>query len=125
MNRARHGLTIAEFAQSSGLTARALRYYEELGLFTPDRTAGNSRIYSGAMLERARMIAELRTAGMELSEIVEAFQAEGDTALRENLTGRIRRRLDDLDLQRRSLSGLLERLSSEGPPAHGRPVFQR
>ncbi len=71
------------------------------------------------------MIAELRTAGMELSYIVKAFQAEGDTALRENLTGRIRRRLDDLDLQRRFLSGLLERLSSEGTPAHERPVFQR
>jgi DNA-binding transcriptional MerR regulator len=65
------GLRIGDAAARVGLSARALRYYEELGLLTPSgHTAGGERRYGPGDLERLERIVELRDVlGMNLDEV--------------------------------------------------------
>lgn len=64
-------MTIGEFAREAGLTPKALRLYDELGLIVPadvDSTSGY-RYYGSGQLERARLVARLRLVGMPLARI--------------------------------------------------------
>ncbi len=63
-------LTAPELADLLGVTARAIRFYEDKGLISPQR-AGNTRIYTKR--DRARMILILRgkRLGFSLKEIRE------------------------------------------------------
>jgi DNA-binding transcriptional MerR regulator len=66
-----HVLSIGEFARASGLTAKALRLYDELELLTPaevDRSNGY-RYYAPEQIEQARLVARLRSAGVPLPRI--------------------------------------------------------
>lgn len=62
---------IGEAAQKLGVSVRALRYYQEVGLLTPSaRTSGGNRLYADADLARVRRIRELQTLlGFNLDEI--------------------------------------------------------
>jgi DNA-binding transcriptional MerR regulator len=64
-------LRIQEVAAETGLTARAIRYYEELGLLEPAaRSEGSYRLFDPDDLERLRFIKGLRDdAGFSLAEI--------------------------------------------------------
>ena len=64
-------LRIQEVSAETGLTARAIRYYEELGLLAPAaRSEGAYRLYDAEDLERLRFIRGLRDdAGFSLAEI--------------------------------------------------------
>jgi MerR family transcriptional regulator, redox-sensitive transcriptional activator SoxR len=62
-------LTISELAARSGAAPSALRYYEELGLITAERTAGNQRRYARYMLRRVAFIKAGRRLGLSLVEI--------------------------------------------------------
>jgi DNA-binding transcriptional MerR regulator len=70
---------IGEVAKRVGLTARAIRYYEELGLLTPDvRVKGVPRLFSADDIQRLREIKRLReTAGFSLAELSELLDNEG------------------------------------------------
>lgn len=62
---------IGDFARASGLTPKALRLYDEMGLLLPasvDPTTGY-RSYVAGQLPRARLVARLRLAGMPLARI--------------------------------------------------------
>ena len=62
---------IGEFAQASGLTQKALRLYDDLGLLAPAAVDPHSgyRSYDPAQLGPARLIAALRGVGMPLARI--------------------------------------------------------
>lgn len=64
-------LTIGGFARLAGLSPKALRLYDELGLLTPASVDPESgyRYYDPAQLERARLVAWLRRLGMPLARI--------------------------------------------------------
>lgn len=64
-------MSIGEFARASGLTPKALRLYDETGLLPPAEVDGSSgyRYYTGAQLDRARLVARLRLVGMPLARI--------------------------------------------------------
>jgi len=64
-------MSSGEFARVSGLSRKALRLYDELGLLTPARVDPQSgyRFYAPAQLEQARLVAWLRRLGMPLAAI--------------------------------------------------------
>ncbi len=72
------GLRISDAAARAGVSARTLRYYEELGLLTPSLyTAGGERRYTSDDLEHLNRILELREVlGMNLEEIREFLSLE-------------------------------------------------
>jgi MerR family transcriptional regulator/heat shock protein HspR len=69
-HRPRYMISVA--ADLVGMHPQTLRIYEQKGLVSPQRTAGNTRLYSEADLERLRTIQRLTTelglnlAGVEL-----------------------------------------------------------
>jgi DNA-binding transcriptional MerR regulator len=71
-------LRIQEVAADTGLTPRAIRYYEELGLLAPAaRSEGAYRLYDTEDLERLRFIRALRDdAGFALADIRQLLEDE-------------------------------------------------
>ena len=71
-------LRIQEVASEVGLTTRAIRYYEEIGLLKPAaRTEGAYRLFDADDLERLGFIKGLRDdAGFSLSEIAALLEDE-------------------------------------------------
>lgn len=61
--------TIAQVASLSGLTYRALRYYEEIGLLAPARDRSGARCFDRRQCDRAIMIARLRRMELSLADI--------------------------------------------------------
>jgi MerR family transcriptional regulator, repressor of the yfmOP operon len=72
------GIRISDAATRVGVSARTLRYYEELGLLTPSLyTAGGERRYTPEDLAHLERILELREVlGMNLDEIREFLALE-------------------------------------------------
>lgn len=62
-------LDIAEVVRRTGLTSRALRFYEARGLLRPLRAYSGRRAYGPAELERINAILALKRAGFSLSAI--------------------------------------------------------
>jgi DNA-binding transcriptional MerR regulator len=72
------GLRISDAASRVGVSARTLRYYDELGLLSPSQyTAGGERRYRSSDLIQLQRILELREAlGMNLEEIKGFLESE-------------------------------------------------
>lgn len=105
--------TVTQLAQSLGITARTVRFYDDKGLVTPSR-AGTTRVYT--QRDRARLILILRgkRLGFTLREIKEYLDLyELDRTQREQLkmllTG-VRKRIDRLEEQSIALKQTLEEL---------------
>jgi DNA-binding transcriptional MerR regulator len=65
------GLTIADAARRSGVSAHTLRYYERAGLVVTrvDRTSGGRRRYRQVDLEWIKVCTRLRATGMPIKVI--------------------------------------------------------
>ncbi|MFF2807872.1 MerR family transcriptional regulator [Streptomyces sp. NPDC058000] len=62
-------MRIGDAAAASGLTPRALRYYEQRGLLTARRTPSGHRDYGQHDIERLRAIRELLDAGLTIGDV--------------------------------------------------------
>ncbi|MCG5214827.1 MerR family transcriptional regulator [Streptosporangium sp. KLBMP 9127] len=62
-------MRIGELAQRTGVSERSLRYYEQQGLLTAERTAGGHRDYRDGAVDRVIRIQELFAAGLSSSKI--------------------------------------------------------
>lgn len=77
-------LTIHEAAQTTGWSARMLRYVEQTGLVTPARSASGYRLYGAAQLQRLRTLKELLVNfEVGLSDVAFAGRLSVDAELRE------------------------------------------
>ncbi len=72
-------LTVGQLAEAAGMSARALRHYDRLGLFRPDGLdeANGYRWYDAGRLSEARLIARLRGVGVPLDDVAECLAAAG------------------------------------------------
>ncbi len=70
-------LGIGAAAERAGVSERALRYYQQLGLLVPACTPGGLRRYSGEDLARVARIRELQALlGLNLDEIAVVLRNE-------------------------------------------------
>ena len=69
MDQSGEAIDIREVARRTGLTSRALRFYEARGLLKPLRTYSGRRLYGQGELERIQQILALKRAGLTLSQI--------------------------------------------------------
>lgn len=68
---------IEEVAVKTGLTKRAIRYYEDIGLIKPIRTESSYRLYTEEGIEKISRIKKLRdNLGFSLSEVGDIFELE-------------------------------------------------
>lgn len=63
--------TIREVAREFDVTARTLRYYEEIGLLTPIRTETNQRQYNKKEIAKLKLITRGKRYNFSLEEIKE------------------------------------------------------
>ena len=109
-------LTIGDFARASGLTPKALRLYDDLGLLRPaevDPSSGYRR-YAPEQLARARLVATLRLVGMPLARIEEVLDAPPAVAAR-LVEGYWLQVEHDTSSRRDIVAVLVQQLESEEP----------
>jgi MerR family transcriptional regulator, copper efflux regulator len=79
-NRSRSGYSIGQAARASGLTAKTIRYYEEIGLIPKARRrtgtfhTGGDRLYGDADIGRLRFIHHARLVDLSLTDIRELLK---------------------------------------------------
>jgi DNA-binding transcriptional MerR regulator len=74
--------TITELAQEFDVTARAIRFYEDMGLLQPAR-AGRNRVYTLRDRTRLKLTLRGKRLGLSLQEIrqlIDMYDTEADTA---------------------------------------------
>ena len=113
-NRPVYMISIA--AQLAGVHPQTLRMYEQKGLLTPQRTSGNTRMYSEADIERLSLINSLTAEGINLAGVTRILDLQGRLEKRDqeidDLHKRVRRLADRVhELETR------ERVSSLIDPA--------
>ena len=92
-DRPRYMISVA--ADLVGMHPQTLRIYENKGLIRPKRTAGNTRLYSEADLDRLRLIQRLTNElGLNLAGVEHVLRLQDELV-------QMRRRLDRMERQMR------------------------
>ncbi len=76
--------SISDLAQEFDLTTRAIRFYEDLGLLSPERSGpgGRNRVYSGRDRTRLKLTLRAKRLGLSLTEakdLIDMYDSPRDT----------------------------------------------
>jgi len=104
-------LSIGKVCRETGLSARTIRYYEELDLLPGvRRRAGGRRVYGPDEIERLRFITRLKALGLTLGEIADlnaVYAIGGSTeAMLQRLDPLLTQRLAEVETRIRELADL-------------------
>lgn len=91
---------ISVAAELAGVHPQTLRIYEQKGLVSPQRTRGNTRMYSEADIERLQLINELTDEGINLAGVIRIL----------DLKGRLDERDDEIDALHKRVRRLADRV---------------
>ncbi len=110
-------MPISQVCRATGLSARTVRYYEELGLLPGvRRRAAGRRVYGPDELERLRFITRLKALGLSLQEVAElnaVYAIEGSTkAMLERLDQLLCGHIEELDLRIKDLGALRDEIGA-------------
>jgi len=83
---------ISVAAEMVSMQVQNLRVYERRGLLEPDRTAGGTRLYSRADVERLHRIRELLAEGLNIAGIARVMALEAEVLRLRAECERLRRR---------------------------------
>jgi MerR family transcriptional regulator, copper efflux regulator len=101
-------MRIGELAERAGISTKAIRYYEEVGILAPPaRTPSGYRSYDEAALGRLAFVRAAQAVGLTLGEIrrIIAFRDDGQAPCA-HVTDLLHRRAADLDARIRELQQL-------------------
>ena len=99
--------TINQLSKLTGLSTRALRYYDEIGLFVPaSKTDAGYRVYSSAQLDTLQQIMFYKELGMQLEEIRNIVTSADFDSLKA-----LEQHLIHLKEKQRHINGLIENVS--------------
>ena len=106
--------SISDLSAEFGVTARALRFYEDEGLIDPERR-GTQRIYSARDHARLAWILRGKRVGFSLAQIRELIDlydlGDGRATQRRLTAARCRERITALEAQRRDIDAAIAELS--------------
>lgn len=114
-------LTVADVGRRTGLSRKALRLYEEMGLVEPaSRSDAGYRLYDDECLRRIELINRAKVLGLTLAEAAEFLHvAEGCCGenhpqladIVETKLAETERRIEEMRTLRETLRGVLDRLA--------------
>jgi MerR family transcriptional regulator/heat shock protein HspR len=91
-DRPRYMISVA--ADLVGMHPQTLRIYESKGLIRPKRTAGNTRLYSEADIERLRLIQQLTNdLGLNLAGVEQVLQLQDEVQRMRRTLNRMEREM--------------------------------
>ncbi|RMH47740.1 MAG: MerR family DNA-binding transcriptional regulator [Gammaproteobacteria bacterium] len=128
--------TISDLSKEFGVTTRAIRHYEDMGLLKPKRK-GTQRIYTHGDRVRLQLILRGKRIGFSLAEIKEIIglyrSPEDESAQRKLLLSKIAERRRQLLEQKACIEQMLDEMASiearlqvhevEGVPKSNRSRF--
>ena len=124
-NRDRPLYMISVAAELAGVHPQTLRIYENKGIIKPQRTAGNTRMYSQNDIDRLELVGQLTDEGINLAGVMRILdikkQLEERDAQVEELQREIKRLRDQVhELELRStISSLLRAQGAKHPARLG------
>jgi DNA-binding transcriptional MerR regulator len=110
--REESGMRIGELARRTGVTTRALRYYEEQNLLTAERSGSGQRHYPEAAVDRIRVIRQLYAAGLSSKTIAKLTPCVIEGRATPELLQRLSAERDHLDRHIADLIHTRDRLDS-------------
>ena len=113
--------SISELATEFDVSPRSIRFYEEKGLISPQRSRGNQRIYTKRDRARLKLILRGKRFGYSLDEIAEMIgmtdadisevtQIERSLAYGESKLKEIRKQIEELELLEQDILSVKEKL---------------
>jgi len=117
-------MNIGDVARLSGLPAKTIRYYEEIGLITPLRSANGYRSFRDSDLHKLAFLGRARALGfsiedcrslMQLYEDKQRASADVKRIATEHLAA-IDRKIVELDAMKRTLSTLVDKCAGDHRP---------
>jgi len=126
---AENSMNIGDVAARSGLSAKTIRYYEEIGLVTPDRGGNGYRSFCQRDLHRLAFLARARSLGFSLDDcrsLLALYDDRGRASANvKEIAGdhlaRIERKIAELETMRATLSHLVD--SCHGDTRPGCPIL--
>ena len=111
-NRPLYMISVA--AELAGVHPQTLRAYEQKGLVTPQRTSGNTRMYSQADIDRLTLINQLTGEGINLAGVIRIL----------DLQGRLDERDEEIDALHKRVRRLADRVHELETRAHVTELMQ-
>ncbi|NQV21992.1 MAG: Cu(I)-responsive transcriptional regulator [Rhodospirillales bacterium] len=118
-------MRIGEAAERSGVSAKTIRYYEEIGLILPAGRAQNGyRLYSPEDVQTLRFINRARGLGFSVDDCADLLALYRDRqrssadvkAIAERNIGRIRQKIDELRTMETALDTLVDKCHGDERP---------
>jgi DNA-binding transcriptional MerR regulator len=105
-------MRIGELAAKTGVSVRALRYYEEQGLLASKRSESGQRRYSEYAVDRVRMIQQLYAAGISSAAILEMLPCVVTGVASPHVLAKLQEHRSSVVRQMEDLQETLHRLDS-------------
>jgi MerR family copper efflux transcriptional regulator len=117
-------MNIGDVAQYTGLPAKTIRYYEDIGLITPDRDANGYRRFATTHLHKLGFLARARSLGFSIEDCrallalwEDRDRASGDVkAIANGHLLEIDRKMTELTEMRATLSDLVKACAGDDRP---------
>ena len=117
-------MNIGDAAKLSGLPAKTIRYYEEIGLVRPRRGENGYREFMGADLHKLAFLARARSLGFTIADchaLLALYEDRRRTSaevkrVAEEHLARIDRKVAELESMRQVLGRLVERCHGDERP---------
>lgn len=105
-------MNISDVAKKTGLTSKAIRFYEEKGLVTPPlRSENGYRSYTARHLEELTLLRQARQVGFNLDECRELVHLFNDPARHSaDVKARTLQKVKEIEAHILELNGMRERL---------------
>lgn len=119
-------MDIGEVSKRSGISTSTLRYYEEVGLITPNGRKGLRRQYNPSVLEKLALITLAKQADFSLEELRSIFKNQKKILLDKE---ELKKKASEIDKKIKKMEavrdGLLHAGSCKAPSHLECPKFQR
>lgn len=117
-------MNIGDVAERSGLPAKTIRYYEDIGLIAPARDANGYRRFAESDLHKLAFLARARALGFTIEDcraLLALYEDQGRASAdvkriaRDHLA-QIERKIDELQSMRATLNDLVEACAGDNRP---------